>query len=223
MEVGMTVDTPASVRPAVIYEALRAAILDQSEGPGSTVTESAVALRFGVSRPTAKIAIEQLVAAGLLHREHHAAARVPELSRADIRDVFDNRAIVESAATTTLARAGAVPPDAVAAQRDLLEHRDDFAQYDIAFHRALVAGQPSPRLARLHALLMGEVELCIGQVQAHHLIDATTVAGQHQGILDAITAGDHALADQLTRAHIDGARDALLSHYDITHSADGGH
>jgi len=217
MEASMTFDTPTSVRPVYIYDALRTAIVDQSELPGSTVTESAVALRFGVSRPTAKIAIEQLVVDGLLHRERHAAARVPELSRDDIRDVFDNRAIVESAATAALARVGAVPAEAVAAQRELLEHRDDFARADIAFHRALVAGQPSPRLARLHALLMGEVELCIGQVQAHHLLGATTIAQQHQGILDAITAGDPAGAERLTRDHIDGARDALLTHYDATH------
>ena len=213
----MPVTEPAAVRPARIYEALRAAILDQSQAPGSAVTESAVALRFAVSRPTAKIAIEQLVTDGLLHRESHAAARVPELSRDDIRDIFDSRAIVEAAATSALARVGAVPPAAVAAQRELLADRDDFAHSDIAFHRALVAGQPSPRLARLHALLMGEVELCIGQVQANHLLEAAAVAAQHQGILEAIIAGDPVQADQLTRAHITGARDALLTHYDTTH------
>jgi DNA-binding GntR family transcriptional regulator len=217
MEAGMTFDTPASVRPILISDELRARLLDGSEAPGSTITESAVALQFSVTRPTARLAIERLVTEGLLRRETHQAARVPELSRDDIRDVFDNRAIVEAAATVALARSGAVPPAAIAAQRDLLAHRDDFARHDIAFHRALVAGQHSPRLARMHALLMGEVELCIGQVQAHQLIEAATVAAQHQGILDAITAGDPELADRLTRDHIDGARDALLEHFDATH------
>jgi DNA-binding GntR family transcriptional regulator len=215
----VTVDTPASVRPIFISDELRARIVDGREVPGSTVTESAVAMQYGVTRPTAKIAIERLVAEGLLHRESHAAARVPQLSRDDIHDVFVNRAMLEAAATSALATAGAVPPDAVAAQRDLLENRTDFARFDIAFHRALVAGQPSARLAHLHGLLMGEVELCIGQVHAHDLIDATTVAAQHQGILDAIIAGDPALSERLIRAHIDGARDALLAHYDDTHGA----
>lgn len=213
----MSVTEAAVVRPAIIYDALRAAILDQSERPGTAVTESSVALRFAVSRPTAKIAIEQLVADGLLHREAHAAARVPELTRDDIADVYDNRAIVEAAAASALARAGAVPAEAVAAHRDLLAHPEDFARSDIAFHRALVAGQASPRLARLHLLLMGEVELCIGQVQANHLLEATAVAAQHQGILDAIIAGDPVLADRLTRSHIAGARDVLLTHYDSIH------
>jgi DNA-binding GntR family transcriptional regulator len=212
----MTSPSPA-VRPDAIYTAVRDAILDGTSAPGTALTESAIAMRYGVARPTAKLALERLVADGLLRREAHQAARVPELTRDDVRDLFDNRAVVEAAAAATLARAGAVPLAAIAAQRALREHADDFAHDDITFHRALVAGQTSPRLARMHALLMGEVELCIGQVQAHHLLDAATVAQQHQRILDAIVAGDPAAADRLTRQHIEGARDALLAHYDQTH------
>ena len=40
--------------PDAIFETLRARIIDQSEPPGSTLTESAVAVRFGVARPTAR-------------------------------------------------------------------------------------------------------------------------------------------------------------------------
>lgn len=215
-------DTSSAARTAEIYEAVRTAILDQSESPGTTLTESALAQRFGVTRPTAKLAIERLVADGLLHREANRAARVPELTRADIRDLYDTRTILESAAADVHARAGAVPATVIAAHRALLEHAGsgDFARDDIAFHRALVAGQPSARLARLHGLLMGEVELCIGQVQAHHLLEATVVAAQHQGILDAITGSDPALAAHLMTDHLVGARDALLAHYANTHGAE---
>lgn len=201
------------VLPDAIVEALRASILSQATAPGETLTESAVALRFGVARPTARIAIERLVADGLLRREVHRAARVPELTRDDIVDLFDNRALLESAAMAALATAGTIPAEALAAHRALAD-TDDFAEADIAFHRALVGGQPSPRLTRLHALLMGEVQLCIGQVQSAQLLSPATVATQHQGILDAITAGDATAAASLTRAHIVGARDALLQHVD---------
>ncbi len=205
---------PVSVLPEAIYEELRADVIDQSYPPGSSITESAVALRFGVARPTAKMAIERLVTEGLLRRELHQSARVPQLDGDDIRDLFDNRAVVESAAVVALS---AVPPAAMTAHRALLASAGDFAQNDIAFHRALVAGQPSPRLARMHALLMGEIELCIGQVQAAHLFTATEVAEQHQGILDAISAGDRAKAARLTREHIVGSRDRLLVHVNRGH------
>lgn len=201
---------PASVLPETIYEQLRALIVAQTYGPGASITESAVALRFGVARPTAKMAIERLVTEGLLRRELHQSARVPQLDAHDITDLFDNRAVVESAAVAALT---VVPAAAMTAHRALLASNDDFAQNDIAFHRALVAGQPSPRLARMHALLMGEIELCIGQVQAAHLLTAAQVGEQHQGILNAITAGDSAAAARLTREHIAGSRDRLLSHH----------
>lgn len=204
---------PTPVRPDAIAEALRASILRQQDAPGSAITESVVAVRFGVARPTARLAIDRLVADGILRREAHRAARVPELTRDDVIDLFDNRAVIEAAATARLAENGQVPDAALAAHHALLA-TDDFASHDIAFHRALVAGQPSPRLTRLHELLMGEVELCIGQVQAGHLLSAAQVAAQHQGILDAIVAGDPEAASRLTHDHIIGARDRLLAHLD---------
>lgn len=203
------------VLPDSIAEQLRAGILSQADAPGTTVTESAVALRFGVARPTARLAIDRLVADGLLRRGAHRSARVPELSRDDIIDLFDNRAVIESVAMAALAASGTIPAAALNAHR-ALGASENFAAHDIAFHRSLVAGQPSPRLAHLHSLLMGEIELCIGQVQAARLLGAAEVAAQHQGILDAITAGDADEASRLTKDHIAGARDALLQHVDRT-------
>ncbi|MFM9878681.1 MAG: GntR family transcriptional regulator [Rhodoglobus sp.] len=207
----MTVE-PAPVLPDQIADELRASILSQVDAPGSSITESAVALRFGVARPTARLAIDKLVADGLLRREAHRAARVPELSRDDIVDLFTNRALIESAAMAALATSGTIPAEALAAHRALAT-AEQFARHDITFHRALVAGQPSPRLTRMHQLLMGEIELCIGQVQAAHLLSAAQVARQHQGILDAITSGDADAAARLTREHIAGARDRLLTQF----------
>ena len=197
----MSTDT-AAVRPESIAEQLRADIIGQREKPGSTITESAVALRFGVARPTARLAIEKLVAEGILRREAHRAARVPVLGRDDILDIFTSRAIIESAAVAALT---AVPAEALAAHR-----AGGSAADDITFHRALVAGQRSARLARMHELLLGEIELCIGQVHAENLLPAADLAAQHQRILDAISAGDSPAAARLTREHIELSRDALL-------------
>lgn len=204
----------APVLPETIYDELRASIIAQDPAPGSLVTEASVASRFSVSRQTAKVAIERLVAEGVLRREAHRAARVPLLTVDDIIDLFDNRALVESAAVSRLASSGILPSGAIAANRALLDAAatgEPFADHDVAFHRALVAGQPSPRLTRLHELLLGEIELCIGQVQAARLITAAEVGAQHQGILDAVLAGDAARASHLIEEHIAGSRDRLVT------------
>ena len=206
----------AAVLPETVAQKLRTDIVTQVQAPGSAITESAVAVRFNVARPTARIAIERLVADGLLRREPHRAARVPILSTTDIVDLFANRAIVEGAAIASLTENGTIPADALRAHRSLRAGSTDFAHDDIQFHRALVAGQPSSRLTRMHELLMGEIELCIGQVQSAQLLTSAEIADQHQGILDAVTAGDAATAKRLTRDHIVGARDRLLTHLATT-------
>jgi DNA-binding GntR family transcriptional regulator len=218
----MSTPTPSAVLPGTIADALRADVVEARLATGETVTEAAVALRFGVARATARIAIEKLVAEGLLRREAHHAARVPELDRDDILDLYATRAVVEGAAMRWLAEDGAVPAAALVAHRAIRESAKGdggFAAQDIAFHRALVAGQRSARLARTHDQLMGEIELGIGQVQAHGLMSATTIAEQHEYILAAVIAGDGERAERLAREHVTSARDALLAHYDATHPA----
>lgn len=214
------------VLPDSIYDSLRRGIVDQSHAPGSMITESLVASLFGVARPTARLAIERLVGEGLLRRENHRAARVPELDRADITDIFDNRAVIETEATAALARLGSVPLLAVRAHDALLrdvETHAPFAASDTAFHRFLVEGQPSPRLVRLHSLLMGEVELCIGQIQVDNLRQPETVAREHQAILDAIVNREPGEAARLTREHIHSSRDALLAQWDARNTKDQPH
>jgi DNA-binding GntR family transcriptional regulator len=207
--------------PASVAEALRIDVLAVRIRPGEAVTEAAVASRFGISRPTARIAIDQLVRAGLLRREANRGARVPVLSRDDIVDLYDNRALVEGAALAALAERGSVPADAVRHNRALAAAPDDapFATSDIAFHRALVAAQSSVRLTRMHESLMGEIELCIGQVEANALWRPADIAAQHTRVLEAVVAGDPALASRLVREHIEFSRDRLVEHADRQRAA----
>ncbi|MCU1526843.1 MAG: GntR family transcriptional regulator [Frondihabitans sp.] len=202
--------------PASVAEALRVDVLAVRIRPGEAVTEAGVAARFGISRPTARIAIDQLVRAGLLRREANRGARVPTLSRDDIVDLYDNRALIEGAALAALAERGSVPADAVRHNRALAAAPDDapFATDDIAFHRALVSAQSSPRLTRMHESLMGEIALCIGQVEANALLRPADIAEQHAHVLEAVIDGDPSRASRLVREHIEFARDRLLEHAD---------
>lgn len=215
----MTTDAAGTVRPDAVFAALRTAILAGTIAPGAAVTEALVSDSFGVARPTGRIAIDRLVADGILEREPHHAARVRRLGRDDIADLFAARAAVESAAVALLA-ATAVVPDAASAAHDRLLALDADASYwaiDLAFHRALVQGAPTTRLPRLHDQLMGEIEFALAQVDAHRLRSTREVAAEHGRILAAVADGDEALAEHLTRSHILASRDRLLEHLDSPH------
>jgi len=203
--------------PDAVYLALRESIVATTDPPGSVLTEAAVSARYGVARPTAKVAIERLVSEGMLRRSAHRTAQVPELDESDIYDLYASRLVIEEAALRNLAEGGVIPEGARTAHRALIAIADaseptTYARADIAFHRALVLGQSSPRLAKMHALIMGEIELCIGQVDSNRLLTAADVAAQHQGILDAVAAADAELAGTRTREHILTSRNRLLSH-----------
>ena len=209
----------AAVLPEHIAAVLRADVIGCVIEPREAVTEAGVTLRFGVSRSTARSAIERLVAEGLLTRAPHSAARVPLLTRDDVIELHEARAVVERAAIVGLARLGAVPAEATTANRALLAATGvgGYAAHDIAFHRALVAGQTNARLVRMHDALMGEIELCIGQVHAFHLIGAAEVADEHRRMLDAVLSGDGSLADRLVGEHIARSCDRILAQHDPSH------
>ena len=138
-------------------------------------------------------------------REAGGAARIARPHRDDVIDLFDNRAMIEGAAIAKLGPrrhdprrplSGAPGPARTRPHRRAVRegrHRVPPAAGDRSAQRA-----PDP----MHARLMGEIELCIGQVQAQRLRSAREVAADHQGILDAVTAGDAELAARLIRTHI---------------------
>ncbi len=206
---------PSSLTDA-LYESIRKRIVNGEIPQGEKLTEVRLATEYNVARPTAKAALERLTALGLLRRTAHKTAVVPVLDEAEIRDLFFSRITIEKAAVSTLAATGQVPADAARAQvaieyaaRDRLFENQ--VEADIAFHTALVAAVGSRRLARMHQLIIGEVQLTMGQYQAHRKAAPTTVAEEHAAILEAIQQGAPAAAADHLAHHLEQAQGRLLS------------
>jgi DNA-binding GntR family transcriptional regulator len=184
-----------------------------------------LARKYSVARPTAKSAMERLVHEGLLQRSSNKTARVPVLTAADIRDLYFSRTFLEREVMSTLAGKRLVPAAArqsVQALRDVAADAvvTEIVGLDIAFHRALFDAIGSKRLNRLYESLMGEVHLCMAQVQANHLLSPERIADEHSAILDAIEAGAKQRAAKEITEHLDRACVRLISHI-APDSADG--
>ncbi len=205
-----------------LVDTLRARVLDGHLPPGATLVEADIAAEFGISRPTARSAITLLVHEGLLRRQAHKSAHVPVLSRADVEDLFLVRIPLEIGVVGAVVAQGAPPADAGRAVAALAAVPDDaphsvFVEADLDFHRALVGCVDSPRLSRLYAALSGEIHLSM--VQSRYVLGRDRIAREHQQVLDALEAGDAALAEERMRAHLEGACEALagnLEHDDAS-------
>ena len=199
-----------------VYEVLWERLVTGGVPLGSLLTEQSVANEFGVARPTAKAAVERLVSDGLLVRDGRRRTHVLSLTRYAIRDVYASRLFVERPINEALAARGVgVPRAATDAIDAMLRHADagEAAQViaaDVAFHRALVETYGSERVSRMHALVMAEAHVCMGQVQSHQLLSARTIAGEHAGIVAAIERGDGPAAARLSHEHLARAEATLL-------------
>ncbi len=197
---------------------LRIRILEGEIRSGDPLTEAAVSQAYGVARPSAKAAIEQLVAAGLLVRTAHRTARVVDIDPSTARDVYRTRARLESAALRELAGGRFVPADAVAANAEIHAMPPgpsaETVGPDLRFHTALIDALGSERTARMYRSVLDEARLCMAQVQERRLLEASVIARQHAEILDAVGAGDADLAARLLEEHLHAAEERLVAALD---------
>lgn len=197
---------------------LRRRILSGEIRSGAPVTEAAVSQTFGVARPSAKAAIEQLVASGLLVRTAHRSARVVGIDPETVRDVYRTRARLESAALRDLAVTRTVPTAALEANAEILEMPPGAdpatVDPDLRFHTALIDALDSERTGRMYRSVLDEVRLCMAQVQGRRLLDASVIAAQHADILDAVASGEGQRAAELLEAHLSSAEERLVEALD---------
>jgi DNA-binding GntR family transcriptional regulator len=208
---------PVTVRSVIdsVEASLREQILDQEIPAGTVVRETEVARAFQVARPTAKAAIERLVAAGLLTRDVHRSARVPSLSADDVSDLYTSRSILEEGIVRRLSARRDLPESARRSIEDLKRlgtqaSPTEYVGPDIEFHTALAGHVGSARLVRLHHGLMQEMHFCMAQVQAHDLLSPSEIVAEHERIAEAIAGGEPDVAARELVDHLERARAALV-------------
>lgn len=213
-----------SVVQAVIRD-LRERIFRGELAPGAALAEVDLAAYYQVARPTAKAALENLVASGLLSRNAHQTARVRVLLASDARDVYRSRGIIEAEAVRLLAAESRVPQASVAANLEITALRDasplQIVDPDIRFHSALVDALNSPRTSAMYTQLTDEIRLCMSRVQDATLLSTDNIASEHASLLRLIDAGDAHGAVDLLNEHLSHASSRLAAHLEELRDANG--
>ncbi|MFT8246860.1 GntR family transcriptional regulator [Roseomonas sp. BN140053] len=184
--------------------------------PGQRLVEPDLTEALGVSRSSLREALRRLAAEGFVELQHFRGARVRKMTRADVLELTEIRAVLEGyAAATAAARIDAPGRDALLAlerSADGARARDaaGYGAYNAAFHEAVL------RLGR-HQHLPGFVEhtrLAVFRLQFDFLLltpaRIRTSRAEHRVIAKAILKGDAVAAEAAMRGHILGNTAAIL-------------
>lgn len=192
--------------------------------PGSKVSETELASRYGVSRGPLREAIRRLESRKLLERVVHVGTRVASLSVNDLIEIYHVREALEGMAARLAAEHMTAEEvrglyDVLAQHEQQQDLREDVAYFqregDLDFHYRIIQGSHN---ATLSQLLIGEL---------YHLVrmyryQFSTVANrpqkalnEHRRIVEAIEARDAEMAELLMRRHISSARKNIENQYTI--------
>ncbi|GGE10388.1 GntR family transcriptional regulator [Aureimonas endophytica] len=180
-----------------IAQQIRGAILDGTFPLGSQLNEMELANGYGVSRGPVREALQRLIQEGLLRSEPHRGVFVPELSPADLLDIYFVRKSLELLAMRRVMgkpdRASVVADlGAIVKEMTLAAGRGDWpsvADLDMRFHRRIVDEAGSERLSRSFATLQAETRLCLQMLMGGYRENAALL-DEHDLLARLIAAGE---------------------------------
>lgn len=199
-----------------VVEELRRAVLEGELESGTPLRELALAESLGVSRPTVREALTQLVAEGLATREPHRGVTVSTPDPDSIRDVCAARFVLEGAGVLGWDQA---TPAARRRVRETLEaytsavHADasyrELNERHLTFHVSLVELTASPRLVHMAQALVLELKLALAQVERIRR-NAHDEADNHTALVLLLEGGDIPAAHAFLRQHLIDAEADIL-------------
>jgi DNA-binding GntR family transcriptional regulator len=201
----------ASSTTEQVAAALRTAILQGKLSQGEQLSEAILAPTFRVSRGSVREALLMLVGDRLVDHRPRQGFFVAQLDSDDIREVYEVRLAIESAAGHLM-----IARQDVSITQDLEEHLERFREAvaaddwtaigdaDLRFHQLFVAGARNSRLDRVMSLILYETRICMADLEGTYERPEDLVA-EHEELIRALKLRDGALLAFLQRQHMEGA------------------
>src|SRR5579862_7803800 len=196
---------------AHVKEAIRSGRLS----PGQRLLESELTSRLGMSRGPVREALAQLQVEGFIDVEPHRGARVHQMSRSEMADLFHVRALLAGdAARLAAARidegANRARMTAQLQRQVALRRSIDLAAYaaaNVQFHTLIDEMCGNPLLASLLDQLQTRVGPFLGLAQSRN---RDRLLEHHIKIGEAILAGDGRAAARTMRRHIGATLQVIM-------------
>ena len=209
-------------RPRALVSDVYNAILDRITSleiePGGRINMDTLARELGVSPTPVREALSRLEAEGLVHKTHLVGHRaVPQLTRAEVEQLFELRLLLEPAGAALAARN--MDAETLSALRRLHEQMrglpgrpaptySEFARTDADFHACISKASGNVFLADALARLRTHVH--IFRLVSHTRVTSEAI-DEHDDLLAALKRGDAAAARKSMREHILASRHRILT------------
>ncbi|MCQ2563001.1 MAG: GntR family transcriptional regulator [Mogibacterium sp.] len=210
-----------SVQPlsAGLYAELQSDILSGAIPNSSKLTEQAICKKYNVSRTPVREAFRQLEADGLIENIPNRGAFVTGLTRRDISDLFDLRALFEvQAVEWAIKRMTSEDIDKLVETVEFMEFytlKDDVDKvltFNSQFHNIIYAGTGNRMIQKT---------LAIYQTYLKHSAPAKTYTGEylktildeHKAIFEAFESKNPAAGRKAMEYHMDQSKLRRISNY----------
>lgn len=204
------------IRRDAVLSQLRNAILTNRLKPGERIREVQLARDLGVSRPTLREAIYQLIHEGLLVQEPHKGVTVADIDAATITDIAVVRAALETIAAKAIAtdkddaareklRQVWITYDEAAASGDTV--RENEAHMEL--HRTVWLASHNSMLERIWPIVSASVNLALSTDIAARQ-DTDRNRRMHRELVEAILYNRRRRIVSAVREHIQISADELL-------------
>lgn len=209
-------EIPADSLTESTYRRLKEEIVSCLIEPGGQLTESALALQFGVSKAPVRAALSRLIRDGLIVAVPRQGYRVVPVTLRDADELFAMRFILEPEVMRLAAgridvaplqrldgvcRAGYRPGDRPSERRFLRANRE--------FHVAIARATGNRRLAAAIESVLEEIER-VQHVGMTAQDRSTEILHEHQALLDVLADGDGERAAAMVVEQIEAARQMVV-------------
>lgn len=197
-----------SVLREQVKELIIERILDGTYQPGQRVVELALTQELGVSQAPVREALRDLEAMRFIESQPYRGARVRQVSREELAEMYPVRAVLEELAGQmaapriddgNLRQLEAELANMLHAARGGDQH--DLLVHDARFHEIVMEAAGNTALLDCWSGLCIEAYTLVSLVRSHH--DLVAIANTHVPILDALRQHDGALAGKVLRQHIE--------------------
>lgn len=199
------------------YRGFMDALMQRRLRPGRLVSQRQIAAITGASLPSVREALKRLEAESIVELIPKRGVMIREVSRADIRDAYGLRALIELAAVGPFTRAAdpALLSNLREKTRAVIEAQPDTPETQVAhfarrveldnpLHRTIVAALGNKLASETHARI--EMTMLLARLALPVQFHTTGPAfDEHLRLLDAVSAGDETAARAALAEHLDRA------------------